>query len=156
MEDDYVAGAQDSDALGALDIFAPDDEEFCDDRDGLDGALYAGETLEDPVFTVTNPAGTISATAYFTGPVQRIDLDASVVRMTEHELAEEIQVIAELAQLKARSVAHTFLLEGMTRMGHDRSEWSSILNRDINLPSPDQADEKIAEVFATRYGHDEP
>lgn len=109
------------------------------------------EDSEVPVFTVTNPAGTVSVTAYLTGPVKRVDLDPSVARMTEHELAEEIQVIAGLAQLKARSVMHGFLLEGLTRIGHDRSEWSSILSTAIQLPSPEQAAENLAEVFATRY-----
>lgn len=109
------------------------------------------EEPEVPAFTVTNPAGTVSVTAYLTGPVKRVHLDPSVVTMTEHELAEEIRVIAGLAQLKARSVMHGFLLEGLTRIGHDRSEWSSILSTSIQLPSPEQAAENLAEVFATRY-----
>jgi hypothetical protein len=49
---------------------------------------------------------------------------------------------------------HAFLLEGLTRMGHDRSEWSSILSTVIQLPSPEQAAENLAEVFAARYGDD--
>lgn len=106
---------------------------------------------EVPVFTVTNPAGTVSVTAYLTGPVQRVDLDPSVVKMTERELAEEIRVLAELAQMKARSAMHDFLLEGLARMGHDRSEWSSILSTAIQLPSPERAAENMAEVFAARY-----
>ncbi|MGV0738478.1 hypothetical protein ABQF35_16860 [Mycobacterium syngnathidarum] len=156
LEDQYNAGEQDSDALAALDISTPGDDELYDDRDVPDAAIESGDELDDPVFTVTNPAGTVSATAYFTGPVQRVDLAASVVRMTETELAEEIRVIADLAQLKARSVVHAFLLEGMTMMGHDRSEWGSILNRSIGLPSPEQADEKIAKVFSVRYRDDAP
>ncbi len=104
-----------------------------------------------PTFTVTNPAGTVSVTAFLTGPVKRVELDPSVVKMSEGELAQEIQVLAGLAQAKARSVMHAFLLEGLTRMGHDRSEWSSILSTAIDLPSPEQAAAATADIFATRY-----
>lgn len=155
LDDVYDDEEPDGDALAALDIFPPGNGALYDDRDALDAVSDADEESDDPVFTVMNPAGTVSATAYVTGPVQRIALDPSVVRMTEHQLAEEIRVIAELAQAKARSVAHAFLLEGMTRIGHDRSEWSSILSRVVGLPSPDQANEKIAEVFAARYRDNE-
>ena len=39
-------------------------------------------------------------------------------------------------------------------MGHDRSEWSSILSNAIQLPSPERVAENMAEVFAARYGED--
>lgn len=152
--DDYEADADDGGDLAALDFSPPRNDEPSDLFAAMKAAADPDGELEDPVFTVTNPAGTVSVTAYFTGPVQRVDLDASVVSMTEQELAEEIRVIAELAQLKARSMVHAFLLEGMTRMGHDRSQWSSTLTRAIGLPSPAQADETIAEVFAARYQND--
>jgi hypothetical protein len=42
----------------------------------------------------------------------------------------------------------------LARMGNDRSEWSSILSTAIQLPSPEQAAENLAEVFAARYGED--
>jgi hypothetical protein len=152
--DDYDSEADDGDGLAALDFSPPATDEAPDLFAALDGAADRDGELEDPVFTVTNPAGTVSVTAYFTGPVQRVDLGANVVNMTEQQLAEEIRVIAELAQLKARSMVHAFLLEGMARMGHDRSEWRSTLTRAIGLPSPAQADERIAEVFAARYRDD--
>jgi len=148
--DDYDAEQQGGE-LAALDFSPPADDE---PRDTPHTGTDEDDDSEVPVFTVTNPAGTVSVSAYLTGPVQRVDLDPSVVKMTERELAEEIRVIAELAQLKARSVMHGFLLEGLARMGNDRSEWSSILSTAIQLPSPEQAAENIAEVFAARYGED--
>jgi hypothetical protein len=137
--------------LAALDFSWADEEPGAE---ATPAAPAVDDDPEVPVFTVTNPSGTVSVTAYLTGPVQRVDLDPSVVKMTEHELAEEIRVLAELAQLKARSVMHAFLLEGLTRMGHDRAEWSSILSHAIQLPSPERAAENIAEVFAARYADD--
>ncbi|WNG81234.1 YbaB/EbfC family DNA-binding protein [Mycobacterium sp. ITM-2016-00316] len=156
-------GSWDDDAEADLDSeqqggeLAGLDFSWADDEPRVD-ATPPGPAVDDdpevPVFTVTNPSGTVSVTAYLTGPVQRVDLDPSVVKMTERELAEEIRVIAELAQLKARSVMHAFLLEGLARMGHDRSEWSSVLSTVIQLPSPEQAAENMAEVFAARYADD--
>lgn len=152
-EDDYDAEQQGGE-LAALDFPGFSPHEDAESRETPHTRLDEDDDSDVPVFTVTNPAGTVSVTAFLTGPVQRVDLDPSVVKMTERELAEEIRVIAELAQLKARSVMHAFLLEGLTRMGHDRSEWSSILSTVIQLPSPEQAAENLAEVFAARYGDD--
>ncbi|MCF6388449.1 hypothetical protein L2K20_15825 [Mycobacterium sp. MBM] len=146
-EDGYLAEEQGGE-LAALDFSRSADDE---PQDTPTAGPDADDDSEVPVFTVTNPAGTVSVTAYLTGPVQRVDLDPSVVKMTERELAEEIRVLAELAQIKARSAMHAFLLEGLTRMGHDRSEWSSILSTAIQLPSPEHAAENMAEVFAARY-----
>jgi hypothetical protein len=143
--DDDEVDPYGGDDLAALDFSPP----------GRDSAVDAGGEADDPVFTVTNPAGTVSVTAYFTGPIQRVDLGADAAGMTESQLAEEIRVVAELAQLKARSVVHAFLLDGMTKMGHDRAAMTSTLSRAVGLPSPEQADEKIAAVFSARYGDDE-
>lgn len=152
-EDDYDAEQQGGE-LAALDFsgFSPHQDD--ESRETPSAGPSQDDESEVPVFTVTNPEGTVSVSAYLTGPVQRVDLDPSVVKMTERELAEEIRVIAELAQLKARSVMHGFLLEGLARMGNDRAEWSSILSTAIQLPSPEQAAENLAEVFAARYGED--
>ncbi|MGW0159532.1 YbaB/EbfC family DNA-binding protein [Mycobacterium sp. NPDC003323] len=155
-DDDDVPEEQGGE-LAALDFrgfTASADDEHHDDASEVEPSA-PDEDADVPVFTVTNPAGTVSVTAYLTGPVKRVELDPTVVRMTERELAEEIRVLADLAQAKARSVMHTFLLEGLTRMGHDRSEWSSILSDAIQLPSPEQAAEEMAGVFASRYrdGH---
>lgn len=149
-EDGYDAEEQGGE-LAALDFSGPaDDAQAVVPHTGSN----ENDDADEPVFTVTNPAGTVSVSAYLTGPIQRVDLDPSVVKMTERELAEEIRVLADLAQQKARSVMHSFLLEGLSRQGHDRSEWSSILSAAIQLPSPEQAAENMAEVFADRYGDD--
>ena len=152
-EDGYETVEQGGE-LAALDFSGTPAHENVELPDTSQPGPDEDDDSEVPVFTVTNPAGTVSVTVYLTGPVQRVDLDPSVVKMTERELAEEIRVLAELAQMKARSVMHAFLLEGLARMGHDRSEWSSILSTAIQLPSPERAAENMAEVFAARYGED--
>jgi hypothetical protein len=113
------------------------------------------DDVAPPLFTVTNPPGTVAVTAYLNGCVQRVDLAPNVVDMTERQLAEEIRVIADLARLKARSVMHAFLVGGMHRMGYDTAGLSAGLTRDMDMPTPEQAAEATAQVFATRYGVDE-
>jgi hypothetical protein len=146
-----------------------DDDEPGEDRDDHDDLaaidLSAGapadpnevdlEDVAPPLFTVTNTPGTVAVTAYLNGCVQRVDLAPNVTDMTEHQLSEEIRVIAVLARMKARSVMHAFLVEGMHRMGYDTAGLSAGLTRDMDMPTPEQAAEATAQVFATRYSVDE-
>jgi hypothetical protein len=87
--------------------------------------------------------------------VQRVDLAPNVTGMTERQLSEEIRVIADLARLKARSVMHAFLVEGMRRKGYDTAGLSAGLTRDMDMPTPEQAAEATAQVSATRYASHE-
>jgi hypothetical protein len=74
--------------------------------------------------------------------------------MTETNLADEILVIARLATQDARSAQYTFMLEGMRQQGHDDVATRDFLSRDLDLPSPEQADADRAAVFSTRYTGD--
>ncbi|MBU8810795.1 YbaB/EbfC family DNA-binding protein [Mycolicibacterium goodii] len=107
-----------------------------------------------PVFTVTNPPGTVTVATYLDGRVHQIALSSKVVNMTERELGDEIRVIAELAAQQARSAQYSFMLEGMREHGHDDAATRDFLTRDLNLPTPEQADANQAQVFSTRYGGD--
>ncbi|MDV3123327.1 YbaB/EbfC family DNA-binding protein [Mycobacterium sp. 21AC1] len=154
-DDDY-------DGLAALDFSYVDSYDGDQSADsGLDAFVAydaAGESGEDelpvPLFTVTNPPGTVTVTAYLDGRVHQIELSPKVTRMTEADLADEILVIAELAGQEARSAQHAFMLEGMREYGHDDVATRDFLTRDLNLPTPEQADLARAQVFSTRYGGD--
>lgn len=170
-EDDY-------DVLSALDFSTSDDATSPNDRasdlDALDsyvveepaavdeaadaGLPAAPDELDDglpvPLFTVTNPQGTVTVTTFMDGRVQRIDLSAKVATMTETSLADEILVIARLATQDARAAQYAFMLEGMRQQGHDDVATRDFLSRDLDLPSPEQADEARASVFSTRYTGD--
>lgn len=158
-DDDPSEDRDDHDDLAALDFSAG--HEQAPDVVGEDPGAPAVTSEEDPddvappLFTVTNPPGTVAVTAYLNGCVQRVDLAPNVTDMTERELAEEIQVIAELARLKARSVMHAFLVEGMRRMGYDTAGLSAGLTTDLDMPTREQAAEVTAQVFATRYAGDQ-
>jgi DNA-binding protein YbaB len=150
------------DGLAALDfpVFSvAEDESAESDLDALDG--YTEETaeqdkLEVPVFTVTNPPGTVTVTAFMDGRVKHVQLSPKVTDMTETDLADEIVVIAQLATQDARSAQYAYMLDGMRQQGHDDVTTRDFLARDLDLPSPDEVKAARAQLFSTRYagGHD--
>ncbi|MCV7353856.1 YbaB/EbfC family DNA-binding protein [Mycolicibacterium fluoranthenivorans] len=173
-DDDYPhpGGTEDGfDELVGLDFAAGDAEAV--DQEGsvfdafsvFDAGLPApvdddeGPAEEDldadvAVFSVTNPPGTVTVTALMDGRVQRIELAPAAVLSTEAQLADEIVVIAGLATAQARSAQFTYMLEGMRREGQDDVVTRDFLKRDLDLPSPEEADAAQAHVFATRYAGD--
>jgi hypothetical protein len=150
----------DPDNLAALDFTAAQDASEKSDLDAL-GDYGAPDEAEDdelpvPLFTLTNPPGTVTVTTFMDGRIHQIDLSPKATTMTETHLAEEIVVIAGLATQDARSAQYAFMLEGMRQQGHDNVVTRDFLARDLDLPSPEEAEAARAQVFATRYagGHD--
>ncbi|MDT5064172.1 MAG: hypothetical protein QOK02_327 [Mycobacterium sp.] len=146
------------DLAAVLDFSAPAAESSVSVLDALGGYPFDDSVADDtaaapsvPLFTVTNPPGTVTVTTFMDGRVNRIDLSPKVVTMTETNLADEIVVIARLATQDARSAQYSFMLEGMREQGHDDFATHDFLTRDLDLPSPDQARAARAQVFATRY-----
>ena len=160
----------DHDDLAALDFSAPevgggdsvldvlgeyvvdDDYPAADVLDAIDPLRTDGDGAPPvPLFTVTNPPGTVTVTTFMDGRVNRIDLSPKVTTMTESNLADEIVVIANLATQDARSAQYSFMLDGMRQQGHDDVATHDFLTRDLDLPSPEQAEAARLQVFATRY-----
>jgi len=135
------------------DYAVDDDPMTADVLDALDPRPpeVAADEPSVPMFTVTNPPGTVTVTTFMDGRVNRIDLSPKATTMTETNLADEIVVIARLATQDARSAQYSFMLEGMREQGHDDFATHDFLTRDLDLPSPDQAQAARAQVFATRY-----
>jgi hypothetical protein len=143
----------DHDDLAALDFSAPDVDSSVSVFDAF-GDYVVEEAADEPsvpLFTVTNPPGTVTVTTFMDGRVSRIDLSPKATTMTETNLADEIVVIARLATQDARSAQYSFMLEGMREQGHDNVATHDFLTRDLDLPSPDQAQAARAQVFSTRY-----
>ncbi|MCV7171947.1 YbaB/EbfC family DNA-binding protein [Mycobacterium manitobense] len=154
------SGAVDEADLAALVDYVPAggyESDDSDDEDAAGAELYLVESPdtdeEGPgaAFAVTNPPGTVTVTAFLDGRIQQIELSPNVVGMTEADLADEIVVIAGLATMDARSAQYSFMLDGMREHGHSDVATRDFLARDLELPSPEQADARRAEVFATRY-----
>ena len=149
----------DHDDLAALDFSTAEDASEKSDLDALGDFVVPGEADGEPpvpLFTLSNPPGTVTVTTFMDGRVHQIDLSPKATTMTETRLAEEIVVIAGLATQDARSAQYAFMLEGMRQQGHDNVATRDFLARDLDLPSPEEAEAARAEVFATRYagGHD--
>lgn len=115
----------------------------------------SGQVVE-AFFTVTNPAGTVSATATIGGRLHQVELSANATEMTESQLADEILVLADLAAQKAKAAQHAVTVELMRTMGYDSVVTSGFLEHDLALPSPETVAARRAEVFAARYAlHDD-
>jgi len=147
----------DAPGLDALDFGAPDlEDDGGSDLDAFDVYAPSADTgdASEPVFTVTNPPGTVTVSALFDGRVQRIELSPQATEVAEDQLAAEIVVIAGLATQRARAAQFSYMLEGMQDHGHDGVDTRDFLSRSVGLPSPEDADAAQAEVFATRYQGD--
>ena len=144
--------------LADLDEYAPAEiadaatvEDIIDSQTGDDDE-HAEDDAPVPMFTVTNPPGTVSVSSLMDGRIQQIALAPSVTAMTESQLAEEIRVIAELARRKGLAGQHTFMTNMLySEQHHNGADVRALLEQGLELPSPQQADEAQADVFASRY-----
>jgi hypothetical protein len=157
--DGWDGYGEDDEGLAALDFYASDQAEDTDpDISEVLAGFAPAEEPEDgprePVFSVTNPPGTVTVVTSLDGAVQRIRLSPEAARMTERELADEIVVVASLATQDAKSAQYTYMLEGLRQQGHDDAATRDFLTRDLDLPSPEQARSAQAQIFATRYSSD--
>lgn len=174
---DYAYGDDAADQDSGLDAFGESYATGGSDLPDVDDADFGGTVASDaaesgdfglaalddpgdedalgiPLFAVTNPPGTVTVTAFMDGRVQQIELSPKVLGMTEADLSDEIVVIADLAAQDARSAQYSVMLDGMREQGHDDFATRDFLTRELQLPTPEQADSARAEVFTTRYGVD--
>lgn len=154
---DFSAAASDAgetDLSALLADYPTDDPGAADDGVtlALDPDTDAAASM--PLFTVTNPPGTVTVTTYMDGRVHRVDLSPGAATMAESVLGEEIVVIAGLATQDARSAQYSIMLEEMREQGHDNATTRDFLTRDLDLPTPEQAQAARAELFTTRYASD--
>jgi hypothetical protein len=100
--------------------------------------------------SVTNAAGTVTATATISGWLQRIELEPQVTAMDEAQLAREIVATAELARLKGQAGQRTLVQDMLTNQGADQHTARDYVDQYMNLPTPEQAADAEAEANA-RY-----
>jgi hypothetical protein len=145
-----------SDLASVLDFSAPQDFPATDDDVASDYAAavadeHGEQPAEHPLFAVSNPPGTVTVTTGLDGRVRKIELASRTGDLTESTLADEIVVLAKLATGDARAAQYAFMLDGMREQGHDAAATRDFLERDLELPSPEQATAARAAVFAQRY-----
>jgi hypothetical protein len=162
-----TADADEESALGTLHAYAPaEPEDTATELDTIRSQAQASDEEEEDeesavqLFTVTNPPQTVSVSALIDGRTQQIDLSPKL-SMTEAELKDEVLVLAELARQKGLAGQHTYLLdndflsESLSEMGVDGNDFlRDFMETGMGMPTPEQAAEAQAEVFATRYGAD--
>jgi hypothetical protein len=146
-------------AVDALDAYAPaEPEDTGTELEAIDSQTEAAEEEDEEdagLFTVTNPADTVSVSSFMGGEIHRVELSAKVKSMTESQLEDEILAVADLARQKGLAGQHTYLFDTFKALGVDDSETvNELLEKGLDLPSPEKAEEAQAEVFAARYGAD--
>ena len=121
-------------------------------------ARHVDEESDDDVrtllFTASNPSGTVAVTALISGQPVRVELDRAVTRMTERELADEIAMLAKLAQLQALAAQHVLASTVFQRLGHDAAATRSFLERELRLPSPEAVRDERSRMFTAHYPSD--
>ena len=163
-DDDYLPGsafyepggaAGEEPSLDAFDIFttADDSEDSVNESGTIDpSSSENGRELLTLLFTVTNPAGTVSATTLIDGRVHEIKLSGGANRLTESELAEEILEMATLARRKAQAAQHALVVESISALGHDPALARAFLERRLGIPSPETVQHEMSQVFSAHYG----
>jgi hypothetical protein len=111
---DVLSDGEEVSALDALDVYIPT---ASDDSDGGWDSIdpHTDNEPQTLLFTITNPPGSVSATASLDGRIQQIELSPKVTAMTESQLAEEITLLASLARQRARAAQHALIVEFMRR-----------------------------------------
>jgi hypothetical protein len=138
---DVGSSASVLDALGeyAKDDSVDDDSAAADVLEAIDPRHEDAEVdeLPAPLFTVTNPPGTVTVTTFMDGRVNRVDLSPKVTTMTETNLADEIVVMAGLATQAARSAQYSFSTPRTRRSRPERRQQPSTATRYcLAMPGP--------------------
>ncbi|GBE64070.1 hypothetical protein MFM001_05320 [Mycobacterium sp. MFM001] len=156
-EDDSEEGCVgDESALDAFDAYLPPRQADDDIDDPWDAASSYGRDEQELtfLFTATNPAGTVSATAMMDGTVVRVELSPQVTEMTEAELGKEITAISILARQQAQAGLHAVIAHFGRQLGRDEVSMRSFLEHELHLPSPDTVYAEQARLFAAHYDAD--
>ena len=145
-----------TDELAGFDYTGPPDE-----QNDADDAASQSDVDDAPqpeallLVSASNTAATVTATALTGGQVLRVELAPQVVKMTEHELAQEIIGVSAMARRQGAAARHAIIAEVMRLLGHDPAATHSFLERNLGLPTPDTVLRAKAEMFANRYAEDD-
>jgi hypothetical protein len=139
----------------------PDDaDDVASEGDAMRAQVNVAEDTDAPdedeasqfLATVANPSRTVIVVAQMDGSVQQLKLSPKVDSMNESALANEILAIADLARQKGLALQRAMVSEFMTGMALDGDLNDDVVRQALEeLPTPAQADESRAEVFANRY-----
>lgn len=100
--------------------------------------------------SVTNAAGTVTATATFSGRLLRIDLLPESKFKDEVHLAREVTATAEMARLKGQASQRGLVQDMLVYQGADHHTARDYVDEYMNLPTSEQAAQAQADARA-RY-----
>lgn len=144
------------DELAGFDYTGPLDEQ--NDAHGTASQSHVDDAAQSEgllLVSASNTAATVTATALTGGQVLRVELAPQVVKMTEHELAEEILGVSAMARQQGAAARHAIIAEVMRLLGHDPAAMQSFLGRNLGLPTPDTVLTTKAETLTNSYAEDD-
>ncbi|MEW2479408.1 hypothetical protein AB0876_07415 [Mycobacterium sp. NPDC049093] len=109
-------------------------------------------TEQIPVVQAINPPGTVAVSAYLNGSIAKVDLDPTVVRLTEAQLADEICFVAGVAAKRATAVLHGDAVNMLVEHGMDVREARYFVETNMPYATPEQADGADQALIARHFG----
>jgi len=111
-----------------------------------DSAPASGEDTEIPVAFASNRQGTVTVAAHLNGSVAQVSLTPSIVNMTEHQLAQEVQAVANVAAKKASAVIHVLTVQSLVEQGLDFTVARDFVAHNTWFTSPEDAQAAVIDL----------
>lgn len=92
-----------------------------------------------PLVHATNASAVVTVAAYLNGSVAWVELDPHVVSMAEHELAEEICKVADVAAKKASAESFVSTVDMLVDHGMSPKEARSYVETNMSFSTPEEA-----------------
>ncbi|MUL66445.1 hypothetical protein BOO86_18370 [Mycobacterium sp. CBMA 234] len=98
---------------------------------------------EIPVAFAANTSGTVTVAAHLNGSVAQVSLAPTATGLSEHQLAQEIRAVADVAAKKATAVIHVMAVQSLVEQGLDFDEARELI-ANTAFTSPEDA--RAAEI----------
>ena len=155
-EDDQESDAFDGGyGLEAFDDYLPPQSPRAEVNPPEEPSEHDDDLVETLLCQAVNPAGTVTVTALLSGRIFRVELSPKASRMSEKELAREIKTTAALANLQARGAQHQVIATLLDGLGSDPAATRSMLEHELDLPSPQTVAAARAELFTRQHSEDD-
>ncbi|OBG85127.1 hypothetical protein A5699_25310 [Mycobacterium sp. E802] len=134
---------------GIYDYSDSEPEEYANDSfSAFDGETDPENAEPVPVVQAINPPGTVTVTAYLNGSVARVDLDPTVTKLTEAQLADEVRFVAGVAAKRATAVMHIGVVKMLVEQGMDLRGARDFVGTNMPYATPEQAGEAELALIA--------
>ncbi|WP_162529123.1 hypothetical protein, partial [Mycolicibacterium sp. CBMA 361] len=131
------------DALPQHSTFVADDNHEADAEFPYAAAASDEDDTEIPVAFAANTSGTVTVAAQLNGSVAQVSLAPTATGLSEHQLAQEIRAVADVAAKKATAVIHVMAVQSLVEQGLDFDEARELI-ANTAFTSPEDA--RAAEI----------